>query len=210
MIIVDAVCPVHGLVRVPLPLPPGAMIQNCGTDCPICRRPAEIVDGVYDFVGRVVRTVRESSATRSQTAELRAVVERVAAGELSTAEATAEAAAINPAFVRLIPPQDSNLWLILLAVLALLSALYGNWSSDKASKQAHLDAEKQLQATQSVERATRKIYEELHRPSLVAKAQAKSAQPKMPSPEKRRAEGLTRQQWRAAHKPWKHRPPPVK
>jgi hypothetical protein len=138
-------------------------------------------------VGRIARTLIEAEATREQIKKLRQVAEKAKAGELSTEEAIAQAAAINPAF-KSVPAPTGNpvaFWSLIVAILSLVLNLCMFASAESGSKQAHEDAQKQLQASQSVERAQRRIYGELHRQRGGAKSQARETAPSKASPMKK-------------------------
>jgi hypothetical protein len=182
MVTVDAVCPVHGLVKVQLGLPSGALIENCSTRCPLpsCGRQAEIVDGVYDIVGRVARTLIEAEATRQEIAKLRQVAAKARTGKLSPEDAARQAAAINPAFAKvgIIANKDPlAVWALIFVILTFFVTVYMARSADKAAAQAHEDSAKQRQATQSVEQVQQKIYDHLLRQSEAATAKAAAAAP---------------------------------
>jgi hypothetical protein len=108
---------------------PGIHIENstditftgAGITCPNCGRPADIVSGTYDFVGGVIRLVRDANLTLSQIEELRrAAKEARKTGQQPDAFVSAHPD-LAPIVKLIIEQRPGRDWLvILLMVLAIV------------------------------------------------------------------------------------------
>ena len=125
--------------------------------CPRCGAWANIQNGTYEFVGRVMTAVRAPGVTRESILALQALASGVQAGTVSDDDAQTIANEIGSAIGKLwawLGTNNNNI-IALLTILTFLVTLYAAESADRSSDQQHIDAGSQIQATQIQTQAIR-------------------------------------------------------
>ena len=143
-------------------------LKNTKTRCPRCGQLADIQDGLYGafgLVNRVVETARAPGVSRDNLEAFQTIAKAAQAGEISAEVALEQAGQIGSVFGALLKWADDNgaALTLLLTVLAVVINLYGVIAADDGSAQSHSDAQKQLNATFTLQQIEEKISEELQK-----------------------------------------------
>ncbi|MDR6302558.1 hypothetical protein GGQ85_000234 [Nitrobacter vulgaris] len=99
-----AICKFHGLFPVrTFALSPGSTVTvlRCGTDCPQCGGPCEILPGTYRAGLDRINLLIDPSISLLALGAIRKLAERVKAGEITVEKAKHEAEKIHPKAARL-------------------------------------------------------------------------------------------------------------
>lgn len=167
-------CPVHGAQ------PARGLVGGDGrvtfigssSSCPLCGRMAPIRDGTYDIVNSVVRAFHATGATRDQVARLHEIAKSVQAGSATAEDAEQQVAALGGVFLsvwRTLNTQGTAIQTVV-AIIALFLMIYFEKQSDVDAAKLQAATEKQIVATQSVERVGHQILEELRKQSAASPA----------------------------------------
>lgn len=117
--------------------------NDCKTNCPVCgNTEAKVSNGVYETAFDAVRLVTGPDSTRLMLEALKAVAERLRAGEISKEQALKEADVISPKYAALLDLFLKN-GLPTLALLVAIITLYLQYDSGQSSEN---DAQKLLEA----------------------------------------------------------------
>jgi hypothetical protein len=203
-----AVCPTHGpFAAEQFKFSSRSLVRftRCAVQCPICRKDAPIIDGTYEFVGQITRLSR--AVPVADLRALQQLARQASSGTVTSEQAIAQAAEINPAFesLNLTTENKLALWALLCAIIALLLQGYAVWDDNQTAAQAHQDAQEEIKATRSVEQVQQKIYGELRRQADATAAMASGQQGAQASPEKTPAPAANRHERRKAAKLAKRR-----
>ena len=144
--------------------------QNCIV--PGCIGTADIQDGHFGFVKGVLTAFASHNMTREKVEAFQRVIARANQGEITAEEATREAGSIDPALSRVVQhAQEKGInWDRIIALLALLHAIWVSYSSDAAVQAALAETQKQTELQQ-------KMLEELQGPIVFGSGQ--STKPEM-------------------------------
>lgn len=178
---------------------------------------ANIQDGTYDFVGRVITAFRAPGVTRNNILAFQAIAEAVDSGKLSEEDAAVKIAQIGASFAGLwkwINGNSGALSIVLGIIAIYLTVHYAELSID-ASEQQHTDAahqhqviERQIEAIETETQVQRQIYEILQKQNAAAEIAESPAKPmpqmqqagqqkKLNRHERRKSESLARRQSRS-------------
>jgi hypothetical protein len=102
-------CSVHGVFSAPalaLGAGSGATFINCGTTCPICRRPSEIIPGHYEAHADRLNLLVDPRISPEALAALQRLAKAASTGQISVEKAREEAEKIQPGAGRLFDIAD--------------------------------------------------------------------------------------------------------
>ena len=152
-------------------------VMGCTETCPRCGKQANVQDGTYDFVGRVLAAIRAPGVLRDDVVAFRKIAEDVQSGKISSEDATLQISKINAAFVALWTWMNESGAAIgvVLMVLALYATIWAKEADDAGSEQAHQDAQRMV-------RVQEQIYEALQAQSALAQSQAAQQPPTQSKP----------------------------
>jgi len=119
----------------------GVSLTNIGTNCPVCGfEGARVSDGIYRTTKNAIELLSGPDSTRIMLEALKALTERLAAGEITKDEALREATELSPKYAELI-----NLFTTLgIPTLALLVAIITMYLQYEGNKSSSEDAKKLL------------------------------------------------------------------
>lgn len=148
---VIAICPMHGPFGVDGILLRGrssATFANSTATCPICHMVSPIPDGVYGFIGEVVRNLKSVGNDKESIKNFKYLVDkrRKLKGEFDNKDIKRY---LHPNFQRIFDQSKDNAALLglLVAIIGLWLTWYGIQCSNEGSAVAHSDALRQLEAT---------------------------------------------------------------
>ena len=159
--------------------------------CPRCRKLANIQDGTYDFVGRVLTAFRAPNVTRNDVLAFQHLATEVQAGKISTTEAGEQLQNLSPPLSELWTWANENGTAlgILIGIIGIFIAIYYGELSRESEEQQHSDFEKkrqvierQIETTEKETKLQKQIYEELKR---LRKPSKTDHRPKQNKPKKR-------------------------
>ena len=160
--------------------------------CPYCGADANIAAGTYTaVVRRVIDAVRSPEVTRASLERLRDIAEGVRQGETTSAQANEQASALPQALAAVWKASGTTQTALLLQIIVVILMIYFAHEADEQTAKQNILAERQTQIQQ-------KILEELKKKPPIPEAPKTKAASTPPT-----ASRVSRQQRRAAEKPWK-------
>lgn len=139
-------------------------IEGCSEQCPKCGGWANIQDGTYDFVGKVMSAVRAPGVLRDDVLAFQNIAKAVQSGKISSEDAALQLFQINSALATLWKWTNENggAIAVVLMIIALYLAIWTKEAADAGSEQAHQDVQQMMQVQD-------RLYEALqlqHAPAL--------------------------------------------
>ena len=175
--------------------------------CPICGELADMPEGTFRAILKeTVKAIRSPDVSRADIERLRDLASRVKAGQMPAAAADKEASKFSQPLKAIWNAAGTPQAAFLVTLLSLILMMYFHHAD---SAQGAEESSRHAQQAQ-IERT---ILEELqsshpHAAETETKAQPKESTKSAPQEQKPwTVSQITRQQWRAIHKPWKNRPP---
>lgn len=165
--------------------------EGCQETCPRCGGFANIQDGTYDFVGRVITAFRAPGVSWDDIIEFQSIAAAVNSGELSKEQADARVEQIGASLAGLWKwiNDNSGALTLVVTVIHIYLAIHLSNVSNAVSEQQHTDAarlsqsiERQTEALETATELQQKIYEALEqqpKANSVEASQASRPRPKM-------------------------------
>lgn len=176
-----------------------ATIVDCGTNCPRCGGPANLINGTYDLVSDIVRTFSQRDVRMADVARFRDVATQVGEGAITVQEADAAIGQMGAALQALWRNLNANgaaiglLLTVITIYLMIVQAQGGDLSASKQLQAAQEQTE-ELRSTRAIQEAILRELQSMRESRLPAEPISKSPGPNRR--ERRKAKALERRSHR--------------